>query len=152
MAKPVTALVIAKIDPIGDSLLVLLQSLPQVEMVQRARSYPAARQLIKRTHPALVLLDADVRDQKLIEAIQNIRLTWPQARIIVLVENEAQQQAARHAGADVAFIEGIQAKKLLDATELLLQSENNSEVAHLTTLPSRAETDPSFQNPKRRRV
>ena len=38
MAKPVTALVIARIDPIGDSLLVLLQSLPQVERVQRARN------------------------------------------------------------------------------------------------------------------
>ncbi len=144
MVKPVTALVIAKIDPIGDSLLVLLQSLPQVETVQRAKSYPAARQLIKHTHPALVLLDADSHDQKLIEAVQSIRLSWPQIRIIVLVENEAQQQVARQAGADAAFIEGIQAKKLLDATELLLQSENNGEIAHLTTLLSREEIDPGF--------
>lgn len=144
MAKPMTALVIARIDPIGDSLLVLLQSLPQVEVVQRAKSYPAARQLLKHLHPALVLLDADSRDQKLIEAIQSIRLSWPQTRIIALVENEGQQQTARHAGADAAFIEGIQAKKLLDATELLLQSENNGEIAHLTTLPPREEFGTSF--------
>lgn len=123
MAKPVTALVIAKIDPIGESLLVLLQSLPQVDTVKRAKTYPAARQLTELVHPALVLLDADSRDHKLIEAVHDIRLSWPRARIIALVENESQQQAARQVGADAAFIKGIQAKRLLDATELLLQSK-----------------------------
>ncbi len=127
MANPVTALVIAKIDPIGESLLVLLQSLPQIEGIRRTRNYPAARQLIEHQHPVLVLLDADLRDDKLTEIVQGIKASWPQARIIVLVENELQQQTARLAGADVAFIKGIQAKKLLDAAELLLQSVTSRE-------------------------
>lgn len=123
MANPVTALVIAKIDRIGESLLVLLQSLPQIDMVQRARNYPAARQLIEHTPPVLVLVDAESRDHRMTEIVRNIKVSWPQARIIVLVENEPQEQTARLAGADAAFIKGIQARKLLDATELLLQSE-----------------------------
>ncbi|GIK43658.1 MAG: hypothetical protein BroJett011_74910 [Chloroflexota bacterium] len=127
MANPVTALVIAKIDPIGESLLVLLQSLPQIETVRRARTLLTARQFIEHPHPALVLLDADSREHKLIEAVQNIKLSWPQARVIALVENELQQQTARLAGADAAFIRGIQAKKLLDATDLLLQSVTQHE-------------------------
>lgn len=127
MTNPVTALVIAKIDPIGESLLVLLQSLPQIETVRRARTLLTARQFIEHPHPALVLLDADSREYKLIEAVQNIKLSWPQARVIALVENEAQQQTARLAGADAAFIRGIQAKKLLDATGLLLQSVTHRE-------------------------
>ena len=73
----------------------------------------------------LVLLDADSRDHKLIEAVQSIKISWPQARIIVLAENEPQEQTARLARADAAFIKGIQAKKLLDAAELLLQSETS---------------------------
>lgn len=139
MANPVTALVIAKIDPIGESLLVLLQSLPQIETVQRVRNYPAARQLLKHTYPALVLLDTDSRDHKLIEVVENIKVSWPQTRIIALVENESQQQAVRQAGVDAAFIKGIQAKKLLDATELLLQSQKNEETAHRAASPSPAE-------------
>lgn len=127
MAKPVTALVIAKIDPIGESLLVLLQSLPQIEVVRRTRNHPAARPLVEHTHPVLVLLDADSRDDKLTEIVQGIKLSWPQAGIIALVENELQQQTARLAGADATFIKGIQAKKLLDATELLLQSVTHRE-------------------------
>ena len=125
MAKPVTTLVIASIDPMGESLLVLLQSLPQIKVVERARNYPAARQRIEYTPPVLVVLDADSCDHKLLEAVQCIKISWPQARIIVLAENEPQEQTARLAGADAAFIKGIQAKKLLAAAELLLQSENN---------------------------
>jgi DNA-binding NarL/FixJ family response regulator len=125
MANPVTALVIAKIDQIGESLLVLLQSLPQIDLVQRARNYLAARQLIEHMPPVLVLVDADSRDHSMTEDVRDIKIRWPQARIIVLVENEPQEQTARLAGADAAFIKGIQAKKLLDAAELLLQSETS---------------------------
>lgn len=125
MTKPVTALVIAKIDPMGDSLLVLLQSLPQIEIVQRARNYQAARQLTIHPPPVVVVLDADSHDLELTKAVQGIKVNWPRARIIVLVENEPQEQTARLAGADAAFTKGIQAKKLLEATELLLQSETS---------------------------
>jgi len=123
MARPALALVIARADSIGDSLLVLLQSLPQIDKVQRIKSYSAARQLKEQIYPALVLLDTDLPDRKLIEEVRSIKTGWPQARIIILVENEAQQQTARQFGADAAFIKGVQAKKLLDAAELLLQSK-----------------------------
>jgi two-component system nitrate/nitrite response regulator NarL len=127
MTNPVTVLVIAKVDPIGESLLVLLQSLPQVETAQRARNYLDAQQMLKHVYPALVLLDADTPEHKLIEAVRDIKFSWSQARLIVLVENESQHQIARLAGADAAFIKGIQAKKLLDATELLLQPVTSGE-------------------------
>lgn len=144
MANPLTALVIAKIDPIGDSLLVLLQSLPQIETVRRTRTFPAARQSLEHLHPTLVLLDADSREHKLIETVREIKLSWPETRVIALVENESQQQTARLTGADAAFIKGIQAKKLLDATELLLQAENDGKLDPRTNSSSKEEIDPSF--------
>ena len=49
--------------------------------------------------------------------INKIKAAWPQARLVVLVEDELEFQAAQTAGGDVLLRKGFPAAKFIEAVE-----------------------------------
>ncbi len=70
--------------------------------------------------PAVVVVDAKVGGLCLPAAINKIKTTWPQTRLIILVEDELEFQVAEATGGDVLLRKGFPAAKFIEAVETLL--------------------------------
>jgi len=68
-------------------------------------------------YPYLVLLIADTSSSRLDETLEQLRLRWPLARYVVMVEDEHSLQMAQSAGADKVLLKGCPASRLVEAIE-----------------------------------
>lgn len=118
MNQRTSALIVAPPGPLREALRAALNALPCLKTVSEADS--ATHALLMVPDPALVLLSLEGSDNNHLAAIRKIKMRWPAAPFIVLVNNVAQQQAAQAAGAKEALIKGIRPADLLDRIEGLL--------------------------------
>jgi len=115
-----TALIIARSDPMRDSLLVLLRASSQIEQSYEAEDVRAAVAMAPEVQPALVLLDCDLAGAEAHESLGLIRARWPAARTVVLVDDEDERARAQQCGADLVLLKGVRADTILEAIEGLL--------------------------------
>ena len=121
MSKRVTlALVVARPGPLRNSLLALMTTMPQIEILAETTDPSALRRMGAGMQPDVVLLDASLPEDQVWAALGRIKAEWSQTRSIVLVEDSQQQQKAQAAGADVVLFKGYPAAKLIAAIEGLL--------------------------------
>ena len=124
MESRASVLIISRSAQIRESLLVLLRAIPQIETVHQAEDAPTALAMEPEVQPALVLLDYDLPDDELRTVLGRIKAAWPQARCLVLLDDEQDRRRAEEAGADVVLVKGIRAATILETIEGLLSDDN----------------------------
>jgi DNA-binding NarL/FixJ family response regulator len=86
-----------------------LERAEDIEVVGEARSGPEAMRLIERRQPQLALLDLRMPGASGAEAIEHIRTTWPEVKVVVLSasEDRASIDSALRAGASAYVIKSV---------------------------------------------
>ncbi|MGC9395917.1 MAG: response regulator [Anaerolineae bacterium] len=120
MGAPMAVLVVAKPGPLRDSLVTLLQSLPQVAAVEQAHTAATALQMVEAKSPALVLVDSNLPGEEAWTILTQLKARRPAIRCVVLSETVQHYRQAEAAGANRALLNGIPAPKLSVALEGLL--------------------------------
>ena len=118
-----SALIVAQSAQIRDSLLVLLRATPQIETIHQAEDSHSALALGSDIQPALGVLDYNSTPDQLASDLIKLRVAWPQARYLVLLDDEQDRRRVQSAGADVALVKGIRAATILETIEELLADE-----------------------------
>jgi DNA-binding NarL/FixJ family response regulator len=113
-------LVVAKPGPLRDSLVTLLQSLPQVSTVEQTHSAAAALRMVEAKPPSLVLVDSNLPGEEAWTVLNQLKTWRPAVRCVVLSETVQHCRQAEAAGANQALLSGIPAPKLSVALEGLL--------------------------------
>ena len=120
MGARMPVLVVAKPGPLRDSLVTLLQSLPQVAGVEQAHTAAAALRMIEARPPTLVLVDSNLPGGEAWTVLTQLTARRPAIRCVVLSETVQHCHQAEAAGASRALLTGIPAPKLSVALEGLL--------------------------------
>lgn len=118
MNTQVEVLVIARPSRFRDSIHLLLASIPSIENIQLADDMASALKM--KATLTVVVVDAAVGNPHLPTAVNKIKTVWPGARLVVLVEDEPEFQAAQATGVDVLLRKGFPAAKFIEAVETLL--------------------------------
>ena len=118
MNTQIEVLVIGRPFRFRDSLHLLLASMSPIKKTHLADDVASALKM--KAVLAVVVLDAAVGNARLASAINTIKTAWPQAGLIILVEDELEFQTAQAAGADVLLRKGFPAAKFIEAVETLL--------------------------------
>jgi DNA-binding NarL/FixJ family response regulator len=115
-----SALIIGPPGRWRSSLSVLLQATPEIEAVHQADDPAAALPWIAENRPALILLDGGLPGEACPLALQQIKRTWPQVRVVILVHDSAQAQRAANAEADAVLQVGFSGETLYATVGRLL--------------------------------
>jgi len=118
--KPVTALIVVRPGPLHNSLLALMNSMPQIEIVAESRDMSTLLRMGTQMQPDLVLLETELPGDGVQEALRQINDEWSATHTIVLVDNATQRRHAQKAGADVVLYKGFRAANLIHTIESLL--------------------------------
>jgi DNA-binding NarL/FixJ family response regulator len=106
-------LIVAPAGRVRDSLRVLLKSTRPLIHIEWAEEINR----LAATPPTLVLLDASLPNDQAWQALDHIRLHYPQHRCLILAHSSDHQKQAQAAGAQVIRLEGLTAADLFAAVE-----------------------------------
>ena len=120
MKHATIALVIAQPGPLRNSLLTLLSTLPEIEIVAEAKNLASLQHAGEELRPDLILIEAGAALHGLPEALQHFKQRWAHTRTIVLVETREHQEMAKAAGADVVLLKGFRATRLIEQIQSLI--------------------------------
>jgi DNA-binding NarL/FixJ family response regulator len=100
-----------------------IEDLDDMEVVGEAHSGPELMQLIERRGPDLVLMDLRMPGVVGVEAIEQIRQSWPDVKTVVLsaCDDRAAIDSALHAGAS-AYV--LKSAHTVDIASVLRQASN----------------------------
>lgn len=124
--KLASTLIVAKQSSLQSGLRALVAAMPQVGAVHEADDLSAATQAKLVPHPVLVLLDGDVAGEIGV-AVRRVRLRWPKARCVCLVNDVQQEKRACDAGADAVLLKGVPAARLIAVLVRLLGRSGQQE-------------------------
>lgn len=113
-------MIMAGPGPLRDGLQALVGTMPQIGAVEAVSDVDMAFRRDFDRCPALVLLDANLVDDKVWLAVRRVKSRWQRARIIVLAPGVQQQEEAEAAGADAVLLQGFPAGRLVSAIVKLL--------------------------------
>ena len=119
------ALIVAQPSPLRDALRALVTTMSQIEIVAETGSVAVLAEMHTRFQPDLVVLDANVPDEDVWQALAQLKSTCAQTKSCVLVENNDQQRKAEISGADLVLHKGFPAAELAEILEELLTQINN---------------------------
>jgi DNA-binding NarL/FixJ family response regulator len=125
--SPTLALIAARPGPLQDSLVALMTTMPQVNVVLIAEDATSALRTMARHRPALVVLETNLPAEESCAPLQEIKAEWPSTECIALADDVEQQRQALSAGADVALIVGFPATWFIAAIEELLSRKEKGE-------------------------
>ena len=110
--RPIT---VAAVVPVWlqDALAVLLKSEQDIKLVACTATVQTLLLLSLEQAPALVILEADERDERATDQVRRIKAVWPASRCLVLVEHSRQHSLVRKAGADEVLLKGVLPQQLL---------------------------------------
>jgi DNA-binding NarL/FixJ family response regulator len=121
MPRQVTlAIIVARPGPLRNSLQTLMTTMPEIEILAETNDPSALLRMGADIQPDVVLLDADLPQDQVWAALEQIKAEWSQTRSIVLAEGSQQQLKAQAAGADVVLLKGYPAARLIEAIQALL--------------------------------
>jgi len=118
MNTQIEVLVIGRPSRFRDSIHMLLASMSLIKKTHLADDMVAALKM--KVTLAVVVVDAEVGSPHLPTAVNKIKTAWPEARLVILVEDELEFQVAQATGADVLLRKGFPAAKFIEAVEGLL--------------------------------
>ncbi len=110
-----SALIIGPAGRWRDSLCVLLQATNAIAGILQADDGRSGWQLIVKSRPTLLLLDAGLPGDEAWPLLEQVRKLRPPVRCIVLARTSAQAQRAEAAGADAVLQVGFSGKDLYAA-------------------------------------
>lgn len=113
-------LIVARPGPLRNSLHALMTTVPQIEVVAETKDLSTLFRMDSKLRPDLVLIEVDLVRADLQKALQTLQRVYPQARWIVLVENDEQRHVAESTGVDTVIYKGFRAAKLMKIIEGLL--------------------------------
>jgi len=120
MSHATLALVIAQPGPLRNSLLTLLSTLPEIEIVAEAKTLTSLQHAGEELQPDLILIEAGPALNGLPEALHHFKQRWTHTRTIVLVETREHEETAVAAGADVVLLKGFRATRLIEQIQSLI--------------------------------
>jgi len=120
MSHATLALVIAQPGPLRNSLLTLLSTLPEIEIVAEAKNFTSLQHAGEELQPDLLLIEAGPALNGLPEALSYFKKRWTHTRTIVLVETKEHEETAVAAGADVVLLKGFRATRLIEQIQSLI--------------------------------
>lgn len=106
---------------VRDGLEAMLASIPHVEILGEVEDGASTLRMVSRSQPALVLLDADLLNDKNWGILRTIKARWPQTQCLLLTETSRQVQVARNNGADETLFKGFSMAELSQAIRRLCQ-------------------------------
>jgi DNA-binding NarL/FixJ family response regulator len=118
MNTQIEVLTIGRPSRFRDSIHLLLASMSLIEKIHLADDVASALEV--KAVLAVVVVDAAVGNGRLPAVINTIKTAWPQAGLIILVEDELEFQVAQAAGSDALLRKGFPAAKFIAAVEALL--------------------------------
>jgi DNA-binding NarL/FixJ family response regulator len=120
MTHATIALVIAQPGPLRNSLLTLLSTMPEIEIVAEVKNFAALQHAGEELQPDLILIEAGATLNGLPEVLHHFKQRWKNTRTIVLVETTKHQETAAAAGADVVLLKGFRATRLIEQIQSLI--------------------------------
>ena len=114
------ALIIAKPGPLREGLRAALSAMPSMCVVSEVDKATSALRSHLDPAPALILVSAESPGPGAVDAWEQIRAQWPEARYIILADTVEQREEARTAGADFVLLKGFAASQLFVAVETLM--------------------------------
>lgn len=102
---------IAAANPIRDSLLVVLNSMKEVQVVDIAADAALALMMMRETRPSLILIDAELAEGAF-AFIRQVRQENHLTKCIVLVDRVEQHRLALEAGANGVLFKGFSVAQL----------------------------------------
>lgn len=127
MDSQTSALIIARSAQLRESLLVLLRAAPRIEKIYQADDGDSALRMGQQIRPALVLLDHGLAQNEIQGTLGRIKAAWPQARSVVLLDDEQDRRDVEVAGADMVLVKGVLAATILDKIDEALEAEAGSQ-------------------------
>ena len=115
------------VAPPGDlqiGLQALLTTRLEVDVLVTGKE-SSAMKVIKRHHPALVILDQDLPYNTAPRIVQQIKSGWPDIRCVVLVNDEQGCQEMLDKGADLGAVKGFPGGKLVAEIEKFLRPQGS---------------------------
>ena len=120
MSHAIIALVIAQPGSLRNSLMTLLSTMPEIEIVAEVKDLSTLKRISHKWQPDLIVLDATSAESGLPAALQQIKKVWGRSQAIILVDSVKQEQIAQAAGFEAVFMKGSRIALLIDIIENLL--------------------------------
>jgi DNA-binding NarL/FixJ family response regulator len=117
----VSVLLVAKTDPCRDSLRILLETKPWINVVAQTEDNTKVMDMVNHYRPTLVILDTNVSSDRLawMTILEQIQAKKSQTLCLVLTNSIQIQQLVRKSDGHAALIKGYRAEKLFEViTEL----------------------------------
>lgn len=112
-------LVVDHHDVTRHSLKTYLSAALPDSSVQDAKSALQAMEMIAADPPDVVIMDYALPQMSGTAASREIKLCWPEVRVIMLAMDPSQRNPALQAGADACVVKGGASGELLDAVRIL---------------------------------
>jgi DNA-binding NarL/FixJ family response regulator len=119
--KSISVLIIAAPGGLQDGLSALISVLPYVDRIYHEASIIEALRRSSQQRPGLVLLDADLLGDKMVDSLISLKNHNPEPKYFVLASDVRQERLAKDAGVDGVLLKGYPAEKLLATIEALLK-------------------------------
>ena len=127
MTNHTAALLIGQPGSLRDGLQVLLKSVSNIEAIFRMDNIRSALAFDIDHLITLIFVVKNPSDNDFSPSLNHIKNKWPQARIVILVDDEHQCQLLQGADCDLILIKGYPAANLTAAIERLLSQEMGKE-------------------------
>ena len=116
----ITVLIVSTRLSLHEGLGSLLTSIPEIRILDQARSAEQATGIIRNQSPDLIVLDVEGLGEEVLELLAMLKKDHPNTKSLLLVESMRQQTQAQVAGADVALIKGYPADELIKTAKALM--------------------------------
>lgn len=109
-------------DPMAGALSVLTQSAPNRRLLASAKNLDELRIVLGEKEPDVLLVylvqeSESCGGKAAFEIIARTKIAWPDVVCIAIVKYASQLDKAKQIGADLAFVDGVDARRLLTALE-----------------------------------
>ena len=120
MTHATIALVIAQPGPFRKSLMTLLSTMPEIEIIAEARDLETLQRAGEELQPDLILIETDVSSDELQKALHQFKQKCACTQMVVLVDTIKHQAEAKAAGADIVLLKGFRAPQLIEQIQAVL--------------------------------
>ncbi len=122
---PIRVLVVDDHPIVRAGIIALVQDHSRMDLVAEAGTGEEAITLALTHRPDVILMDLRLPTMSGVEAIQTIRASWPDARVIVLTTYDGDEDIyqALHAGAKAYLLKDASREELLEAVEAVHRGE-----------------------------
>lgn len=129
MSKPYTLLIADEHDVIRRGIHAILTSLPEFDVIGEVDSGLEALNFVKRSRPALVLMDVQFSDIDGVELTRQIKRISPNTRIVIFTSHKDEDTiiGVLEAGATSYLLKDLHSDQLIEA---LLYAQRGETVLH----------------------